>query len=182
MTNEELLAVVKKHPVAVGSGVLSLILAVAIYFRSDAIPAATQELEAKSTEADRYAANLKNAARLKEQLDALVAANKEVDSRLVRISAQGTNSQFFYKLESESGVRLLNFQQTTQTGAKSGSFVPVGFTVTAQGDLSQLLSFLNMLESGAHYARVMNASCTLTGPKRDAPLTLTLTLELLGQP
>ncbi|HVS51892.1 MAG TPA: hypothetical protein VHD62_06005 [Opitutaceae bacterium] len=182
MTNDELFAVVKKHPVAVGCGLLSLALAVAIYFRSDAIPAAVQELEAKSTEADRYATNIKNAARLKEQLDTLVAANKEIDGRLVHVSAQGTNSQFFYKLESESGVRLINFQQTTQSAAKNAAFVPVGFTVTAQGDLPQLLAFLGMLENGTHYARVMNASCTLIGPKRDAPLTLTLTLELLGQP
>ena len=48
---------------------------------------------------------------------------------------------------------------------------------------AQLLLFLHHLESGAHYVRVLSGTCALNNSvKRDSPLTLSLSLELLGLP
>ena len=75
MNTAELLAFIKKNPISVGCGLLCLILGAGIYFRSSEIPDAEAALAQKSAEAARYAANIKNAAQLKEQLDVLVAAS-----------------------------------------------------------------------------------------------------------
>lgn len=186
MSNEELVALIKKNPISVGCGALSLALIATIYFRSDQIPTAETELGQKASEAQRYALNVKNAAQLKEQLDALVAANKAIDGRIIRISQLGNNTQFFYKLQSDTGVKLVDFRQnTTSSNAPKGgktSFVPVAFTVSVQGTLPQLLDFVRLLENGAHYCRILTATCSTNAATRNGPLTLSLNVELLGLP
>lgn len=185
MTNEELFGFIKKNPVSVGCGLLSIALGAGIYLRSGEVPAAEAELAQRTAEADRYSANIKNAAQLKEQHEALVTAAKEIDSRLVRASQLGVNNQYFFKLENETGTKLVDFRQGGLMAVKGGkpNFNPVAFTVAVQGELPQLMHFLHLLESGAHYCRVQSATCLPaggTGAKR--LLTLTLNLELLGLP
>lgn len=185
MTNEELFAFIKKNPVSVGCGVLSIALAVAIYFRSGEVPAAEAELTQRTAEADRFSANIKNAAQLKEQHETLVTAAKEIDSRLVRASQLGLNNQYFFKLENETGAKLVDFRQGGLLATKGGktNFSPVAFTVSVQGELAQLMHFLHLLEGGAHYCRVQSATCLPAGgAAKRGLLTLTLNLELLGLP
>jgi hypothetical protein len=186
MTNEELIALIKKNPVSVGCGFLSLLLAGALYFRSEEIPAAEDELTQKTALAERYALNLKNAVQLKEQFDAIAAANKIIDGRIIRISQLGNNTQFFYKLQSDTGVKLVDFRQNTTAatppkGPKT-TFVPVAFVVSVQGTLPQILDFLRQLESGPHYSRILAATCAGNPISRSGLLTLSLSLELLGLP
>lgn len=183
MTNQELGVFIKRNPLTVGCGLLSLLLLVGIYFRKALIPEAEAELAQKSAEGERHAANIRNSDQLKEQYAELVAANKEVDARAVRVSQVGTNIQFFYKLESETGVKLGDPSQTTRVAVKGKTvFLPVTFTVSAQGDMSQLLHFLRMLENGTRYCRVMSAAISQSVINRSAALSLTLNLELLGYP
>jgi hypothetical protein len=183
--NAQVIEFVKKSPVSVGCAVLSLTLVVAAYFRWDHKAEALAQLEQKSTESARISANLKNAAQLKEQFDALMASEKEIESRLIRASQLTTNNQYFYKLESETGVKLLDLRSAGLTAAQKKDppkgYIPLGFSVSVQGDYSQLMKFLRQLENGSHYCRVLTATCN-ANPERDAPLTLSLTLELLGLP
>lgn len=186
MSNEELMALVKKNPIGVGCGVLSLLLVIGLYFRSGEIPAAEAELSQKSAEAERFALNVKNAVQLKEQLEALARFNKVIESRMVRVSQFGNNTQFFQELRRDTGVNLVDFRQTTTTanvpkGSKT-AFLPVVFAVSVQGSLNQILDFLRMVEGGTHYSRVLTASMSGSPANRSGPLTLTLNLELLGLP
>jgi len=184
MTKAELMAFVRKNPISVGCGAVALLLGGAVYFRASEIPVAEAELTQKSAEADRHGVNLKNAAQLKEQLDALVAANKEIDSRLVRGGQIAINTQFFYKLSSETGVKLNDFRQAPAGPSAKGKavFMPVAFTVSTSGSLAQLIDFLHRLESGTHYCRILSATVAASTGGRSSPLTMTLNLELLGQP
>lgn len=180
MTTAELLGWIKKNPISVGCGAVSLALAVAIYFRSDAIADANQMLDEKTAEEQRYALNLANAAQLKEQMQAITAANKTIESRLIHASDLGINQQFFYKLEAESGVKLLDVRQSSRlTNSAEKGYVPIGFSVSLQGDFGQILKFQRLLEDGSHYCRILTATCN---GNRTGPVTLTATLELLGTP
>jgi hypothetical protein len=151
---------------------------VAIFIRSDAIPEANALLDAKSSEARRYDLNLANSTQLKEQYDAIVEATKEIQSRLIRPQQLGINQQYFYRLESEHGVKLTELRQDPRTQSK-GQFISVGFSLTVQGDFPSVIGFLQGLEQGAHYCRVLNAVCSGDG---SGPVTLVINLELLGQP
>ena len=184
MTKDEIILLVKKNPISVGCGLLSLALGGVIYYRGGELPAAEEELVQKSEEAARLAANIQNAAQLKEQVDLLTAASKEVDARLVHASGgQLNNYQYFYKLESETGAKMTVLSQAAATkGTAKGTFMAVPFTITVQGTLAQMLDYLHRLESGARYARVMNVTCGVVPSDRNSPVTLALNLELLGLP
>jgi type II secretory pathway pseudopilin PulG len=186
MTKAELIAFSKKSPVVVICGVLGVALLGAWFYFKDDIDEQTELLAQRTELADRYALNVKNSAQLKQQYDALVAANKAIDARIIRASQLGANAQYFYTLETQTGVKLVSDprQTTPATVGKpaKGSFVPVGFSISVQGTLSQLLDFLRALESGEHYCRVLTASFGVNASKRSGPLTLSLTVELLGTP
>ena len=185
MSNEELIALLKKNPIGIDCGVLSLALFGGWYYRSGDVPTADATLAQKQAEGERYALNLTNAAQLKEQYDAVVAANKEVETRLVHANKLGPNLQYFYRLETETGAKLTDPRPMAPRGLNKNvakaSFTPVGFSLTLNGDLAQVLNFLHRLESGAHYCRVLSLSCGVP-PERSLPLNVALSLEFLGLP
>ena len=185
MNIQDLIAVLKKNPISVGCGVLSLALLGAIYFRLDAVPQVEVDLAQKSAQAEKIALNIKYSAQLKEQLDALIEANRQIDSRIVRASELGKNTGYFYQVESITGAKIIDLRQTTPTivpKPAKGTFIPVAFSVTVQGNLVQVLEFLRQIESGAHYSRILVAACNGNAATRSTPLTLALSLELLGIP
>jgi hypothetical protein len=190
ISNEQVVAFLKKNPFGVVCGVLSLLLAAGIYFRSDELPAQHGVLEKKTAEGELYAVNLRYADQLKKQLEDVQAADKAIEARLVRAAQLATNTQYFYRLEADTGVKLNNLTQITTTGqtqlpktgkAPASDFVPIAFAVTAQGSYAQLVDLLHRLENGAHYCRVLNASFIKVGTESTDLLTLSLNLELLGQ-
>ena len=184
MTNEEALTLIRKNPISLGCGALSFLLAIGYYLRMEALPDAEAELTQKSAASERVALNIKHAAQLKEQAESMVAANAAIDKRVIRASQLGNNTQYFYQVESATGVKILDLRQTTATVAKpaKGTYAPVSFAVTVQGSFPQILGFLRQLEGGAHYSRVLTATCSTNAAARASPLTLALTLELLGLP
>lgn len=184
MTNEEQIALLKKNPISVGCGLLSILLGVGIYFRGDAIPTAEAELGQKSAEAERLAQNLKYSVQLNEHLEAVQAAGKVIDSRIIRATQVGTNTQYFYQLESDTGVKMVDFRPQGSAAAKGAKslYTPVAFIVSVQGTLPQVLDFVRQLEGGARYARVVTASVSTVPANRGGPLTLSLVVELLGLP
>jgi hypothetical protein len=184
MTNQEAMVMLRKNPISFGCGALAFLRSVGIYLRSEALPDAEADMTQKSAAAERIASNLKYSTQLKEQADGLVAANTAIDARIIRASQLGANTQYFYKLEADTGVKLLDLRQVTASVAKpaKGSFSPVAFAVTVQGTFPQVIEFLRQVENGTHYCRVMTAVCSSNPSSRNLPLTLALNLELLGVP
>lgn len=182
LTTEQLGDLFKKNPIGIGCGILSLALVGTAYWRSD-LPAQEQELlEQKTNEAERIAANLKNAAQLKEQMESLLAAQKQIEGRLIQAKNLMANGQYFYRLETETGVKLLDQRQSSSSKKELKGYVATVFTLNVQGDYKQLVTFLRRLENGTHYCRVLTASCTTAGAERSNVMTLALSVELLGQP
>lgn len=185
MNKDALIAALKKHPVPIICFLLALVIGGVLVSRMGDIAELETEIQQKSEQAEKYSANIKYSTQLKEQFESVTAANKAIDARLARASQQGNNTQYFYKLERDTGVKLINFSQApTQPvtkGAKT-TFVAVPFSVSVQGTLPQVLNFLRQVESGTHYARVNTSTISISQSGRAGPLTLTLSLELLGLP
>jgi hypothetical protein len=184
ISNEQLFAFIKKNPIGVGCGLLSLALAFAIYYRADLIPATATELDQKGALSDRYAANLKYGKDLPEQFQQISEDSKTINSRLISAADILTNQQYFYNLETVTGTKILQNQTTTAAQARGSknAFVPIGFTLNVSGSYPQLLDLLGRLENGLHFARVLNARFSKTASTNADMLSLTLTIELLGQP
>ena len=184
MTSEELIATVKKQPIGFACGGLCVICAGLIYFSSSQIEGREAEYETKSAEAAKILDNVRNSAKLPEQVVEIQALAKEMDSRLIRAGQLAVNQQYFYKLEAETEVKMSEVRQSTpprSLKATSQLYPPIPFNVSVQGSYKQVLDFLQRLETGPHFCRFT----TITFAKADSNpgstnMTLNLNLELLG--
>ena len=181
MSNAELASLIKRNPLRVACVVLALLSGAGVYFVNGQIEDATKLLEQKTAEGSRLAANVKNAAQLPEQLEMLTSAVKKIQGRLIRGSQLATNLQYFYRLETDSGVELIDLRQTSGTQPTKAN-AGVGFAIAVKADYVTVLGCLRRLENGTHYCRVMTAAINGAGADRTGPVTLSLSLELLGQP
>jgi len=185
MTNEQLFAVIKKNPISVGCGILALLIGVVIYLRMDLVPDAAKLLEEKTAEGERLNANVNNAAQLPEQLAAITGARAEIEKRIIRNADLAQNLQYFYRLEADTGVKILSLRQSPMAPVKpeaKSPLVGIGFGLSFQGPYLTVLEFLRRLENGTHYCRVTAAGMSTTGGDRNGPITVSVSLELLGQP
>ena len=190
LTTRNLVAFLKKHPVAIGCGVLSVALLAASYLRSSRAGELAALLKQKEEEGQRILDNIRSGSNLSEQVGTLTTATKELESRLVRGSERARNQQYFYRIESETGVKEVSLQPIAlasgQQRLPKTLYTGIGYTVSVQGDYRQILNFVGRLESGPHFYRLISGSVSRQGQRGTAEattaLTLTLNLELLGLP
>lgn len=184
MTSADLVALLKKHPIGFGCALLSIACAVALYLRSGNIEASQAELEARSAEAAKMTANIRNSAGLPEQVAELQGITKELESRLLKASQLAVNLQYFYKLETENEVKLIDIRQNAVRRNTRTAYQGVPFTVSVQGSFAQVMNFLNRLQNGRHFCRIGTTNFTKSaGADAGAPVVnLSINLELLGQP
>jgi hypothetical protein len=185
MTGEEVIAFVKKNMIVVACAVVTLALGFVIYYRTDALPDAEKVLVDKTKEGELLAANIEDSNQLKEQQQAMVAANQVISDRMIEMGQLADNLQYFYRLESETGTKLLDLRQLPWSppgrNAPKLNFTPIGFAVSAQGDYPKLLELLRRIETGEHYCRVLTCNIKPNDTtSRGGQVTIVLNLELLG--
>ncbi len=187
---QDLVVLWKKRPVAIGCGVLSLVLLAGSYLRSSRVGELGDLLKQKEEEGQKILDNIGNGSGLAKQYESLTATTKDLESRLVRSSERARNQQYFYRIESDTGVKEVNLQPvqagaTAQKGPKT-LYTGVGYTISVKGDFRQILDFLGHLENGQHFFRLSSATVSREGqrggPDASNAITLTLNLELLGLP
>jgi len=186
MTNEQLFALLKKHPIGFGCGLLAVICAVVLYLRGDLIAENQTEADKQAASAARALTNIKNATNLPEQLAEAQAMTKELEDRLMRAGQLASNLQYFYKLEAENEVKLLDVRQgsvASGKGAGQKNYSGVPYTVSIQGGYKQVMQFIQRLEAGRHFCRFINASFSKqTGTAYAQGMAVTLNIEILGTP
>lgn len=189
LTTKDLPALLKKHPLVAGCALLSLILLVGSYIRSSRLSELSYELKQTESEGQRVLDNIRNGANLPEQFDAISAATKDLESRLVRGTERARNQQYFYRLESETQVKEVNLQPVSSSGPQRGLktiYAGVGYSVAVEGDYRRILGFLQRIESGPHFCRIISGSISRRGQRGVAEstptITLSLSVELLGLP
>lgn len=186
MTSDEIIVRVKKHPIGFACGLVSVCLAGLLYFRSDEVAAKQTEYDTKAAEAAKITSNVTISRNLPEQVADIQAMSKDLESRLVAASQLAVNLQYFYKLEAENDVKLLEVRQGAQPKKGATIYNAVPFNVTVQGSYKQVMLFLNRLENGRHLCRFTNVifakSSNAADPSLQNAMTLTLNLELLAQP
>jgi hypothetical protein len=193
LTTRNLAAFLKKHPVAIGGGVLSVALLVGSYLRNSRAGELAALLKQNEEQGQKILDNIRSGANLSEQYETLAAATKELESRLVRGTERARNQQYFYRIESETGVKEVSLQPNSPAPVSAAEkqrlpklYTGIGYTVSVQGDYRQILNFMGRLESGPHFCRLISGSVSRQGQRGAADattaITLTLNLELLGLP
>jgi hypothetical protein len=187
MSNEELVALLRKNVTPVICVLVSIAIAVTLYYRSDVLPDAEKVLAQKTQQGVLLAANIEDANQppsLKDQHAAIAASNEAIAARMVKAGQLAENLQYFYQLESATGAKLTPVQIPMPPPDKKAPktfFAPVGFTLSAQGDYAQLIDMLRRLEDGEHYCRVLTCNFRpLATDIRGGPMLMTISLQLLG--
>lgn len=181
MTSADIIALIKKQPIGFACVLICLACGGWLYYRSGDLEQQQQAYEAKSAEAANFSSNVALAKNLPEQVAELQTVTKELDSRLVREGQLAVNLQYFYKLEAENEVKLLDVRQNTRPRSPKVSYVGIPYNVNVQGPYKNVMAFLQRLEKGRHFCRINTANFTKSAGG-DAVITLALSLELLGQP
>ncbi len=184
MTGADLIILLKKHPIGVACGIVSLIGGVTIYLTSDTIDTTKQQLDEVTQQSEAMASNVRNSTGLVQQTEAIQQAAKQLESRLVKANQLATNLQYFYRLESDTGVKLTDVRQN-QAGRPGGSlFIGIPYVVTMQGNFKQVLEFLQRIENGKYFAKYTSISFNKAAGDTTAGglLSVSMSIELLGTP
>ena len=185
MAGQQLVASLKANPISVACGALALTLAIGIYVRSSRVPESEEILDQRATQGERINANLQNGVQLAEQFTAISNSRKEIESRLVHADELANNLRFFYKIEADTGTKLVDLRQNpVPVGKPKGLafYRGISYTVSVRGDYVRILEFLRRLESNQRFCRVMSATVGIGGTEKDRgnELTINLGLEILG--
>jgi len=183
MTTADLVSVLKKHPVSVVCAVLSIACGVLLYLRSGNISEGQAELDARSTESASMVANIRNSTGLAEEVAQMQGFTKDFEARLMKAGQLAVNLQYFYKLETENEVKLVDVRQIALSKSTKASYVGVPFNVTIQGSYLHVMNFLNRLQHGRHFCRINTANFSKVASENAGNfVNLALNLEILGQP
>ena len=177
----------QRYPLAtISVGVWVLLMAV-VGYRFGALGEAKELLAQKEVEGKRIETNVRNAAGLDKQLETLNAGLLKLESKLIRTVDVGPNQQYFYDLESSTGVKIsvLRLSGTAKARGAGGVFKPVGYTVGVEGRFSQVVAFLQVLERGAHHYRLVDFVVQRAGQEQPGEtiggrVFMNLNLELLA--
>jgi len=185
MNATDLVTSVKKHPVVLVCGLICLVCAGLLYYRSEEISDRQAEYATKSAEADTILSNVRNSANLATQVGEIQALSAELEGRLVRAGQLALNQQYFYKLESENEVKLVDIRQANQSSSRSPNTLYVGipFSVGVQGNYTNVMAFLGHLETGRYFCRFNSISLSnSTSDGKSGTMSLSLSIDLLGTP
>lgn len=188
-----ILKFLKRHAFAAICCTLAAATAVAYVIRLDLLDSARTETELRQKEAENMKRNLRNATGLKEHLADLKVLLSIVDARLVRAEDLASNLQYFYRLESETGAKILLLRQLTGSGteakpaAGAAPYRAIPYSVIVEGSFPQVMAFLTRLERGAHFNRTKTFTAQRgatdgAGGIRSGTVVVNLNVELMGTP
>jgi Tfp pilus assembly protein PilO len=187
MTGADVTAAAKKHPIGVVCGLISLICIVLLYLGSDAVDERKTVADERIKTDHAINANVTSSKDLTQQTEEIRHAVKEMESRLIKGSQLAINLQYFYRLESETSVKMADVHQgaipALHSGAKIG-YVPIPFGVNIQGSFKQVLDFLQRVENGQRVARFTSVSFVKAQSEASGPdgFNLSMGIEFLGSP
>lgn len=176
---KDLVAAFKRRPVVAVCAALIVVLGLRIYFTMGSDEVVQDTLREREKELGRLTANTKFSAQLDSQLETLRKANATIAAGALRVGDLAGNQQVFFRLEEQTGAKLLDLRPLNVPPPKAGApaFVGIPFSLTIKGEYFQLMDFLMRLDRGATLARVTTASIARPA---DGGQSLSLTVELLG--
>ncbi len=182
---EVILKVIKQRPTATVSLVIALVLGVFYYIRGGHLEAVIEEQAFAENEWNRIEFNVRRARDLEQHLDQMRIVEEEIASRLMNPAEVAINYDYFYRIERETGVRLVTINQTGQVDSRGVPGLPalsnysaVGYTLSVEGNFSQVLDFLSEVANGRFLARV--SAINISSAAQGRGVTANLQCQILG--
>jgi hypothetical protein len=156
----------KKNPLlsACVAGIVAL--AVVVFLRSGIVPESEAELEELKANLTKLENNIANSAQLEDQVQRLKKINSDIKSNALVVGELARNQQYFFKLETENNIKLLDVQQQGRPAPAKGpaaAYFPLGFNINASGDYDNLLQFMRKTEKTFVGSRITSATISPGG-------------------
>jgi len=182
MDLQVILAKIKQYPFAVGAAVVTLVLAIVVFFvrapQVETLTTQSAELESQWKVMDR---NLREGIGLPEDLEQAEAHLAEVEARSIEADELAANLQYFYAMENRFDLSIASVSQgATVENPSLKTFSAISYPVTVQGSFAELLTFLQELEQGERIVSFQNFSLTESAQVESGELSLNVNLQLLG--
>lgn len=181
MTGADLMEKIRRFPVPVISGAIVIVCLLAYYFRIDLITRLDAEQNDVLNQRDQVDLNLVAGGNLAEHMTEMRAQFAALEARVVQPSELANNLNYFYQLESNTSVGLVELKQNAGSDkpAPKKTLGGIGYSVSMGGNFKQMVSVFNELENGSRIYRLRSFNLE-RGREGQSAVQLSLSLELLG--
>ena len=182
MTGEDIKEKFRRYPIPTISGAIVLLCCLAYYFRIDLI----SDLDARQSDVAEQRIlvdlNLVAGGNLAEHMVDMRARFAALEERVVQPYDLANNMNYFYQLESNTGVGLGELKQNASSDkpAPKNALGGVGYALTMSGSFAQIVAAFNELENGSRFYHLRNFNLERGREVNSAVIQLALNLELLG--
>jgi Tfp pilus assembly protein PilO len=182
MTAADLIERLRRYPIPTISAAVVLACFLAYYFRMDLLTDLEDQRNEVLNQRDQVDLNLVAGATLAEHAAEMRARFGELGARIVQPSELADNMNYFYQLESNTGVSLIDLRQNVvaEKPVARNRLAGVGYTISLSGQFPQVIGYLDELENGSRFFRLRDFSLQRGRETTQASVALTLNLELLG--
>jgi len=174
------LALARRYPFGVTCSVITICTAVTTYFLWQDRDEQELVYQDVSKQGEAMLDLRKGGSTQREELAAVRDATRRIEDNLVIEANLADNKWYFYKMEEQTKVRLLDISQNPAAPGDSSLYRRIPFSARVTGTYEQVASFLLALETGPRLAKITSFNFSRRGPGSDA-IALDLTLELLGK-
>lgn len=189
-----LLQYAMKHLVATICSIVVIGCIAAYFIRNETIVRMAADYDDLNVRRTRILKNFRYSASLEQDLEEMRKMSDESEIRLFDPEDLASNYSYFYKLETNSEVKLSNLQQMEKplpagkAGAKArkkaakAKYRSIVYEMNVSGDYENVLNFLRGLEGGKSFYRLEAvAMADLKGSLGSEPrVTMRISLNMLG--
>jgi len=162
MTGSDLLARLKRYPVAVVSGIVIILCLAAFFLRGDVLTELERQEEELNSRLRVIDKNAKNSKGLSEDLELVGAQVEEVDTRLFDREERAINTNFFYDFEDRVDVLISSVNQSPGEDPALGKGGPnalaehtaLVYTIELSGTFVNVVKLLYELHVAEPFIRV----------------------------
>ena len=175
---------IKQYPVLVVSLVIVLLCGTLFIMRGPRIQQFQNEITRLEREWSSIQTNLERSSGLDSDIADIQAGLDQIRSRLMHTDEVAANYEFFYSMEKESGVQFMGFSQGIPNDGsalkiskdKLTHFSVLPCDITMNGTLSQILTFMNLLD---HQEYIIRYELLNVGVPADAMNSLSRETQLM---
>ena len=147
-----------------------------------------RDLEARqqkrAREGDVMLKSIARGSQLRTELAAARAATQRITENLVVEKNIPENFWYFYKIEQDTQVKLIELQQrpaSLQDTDTPATYKRVPYSLRLAGSYRSVIAYLQRLENGSHFGRITSFQLQRQDPTT-SNVVLQINLELLGFP
>lgn len=189
MTTQDLTEKIQRYPVPTSCAVIVIVCFFAFYLRMNLLTDLEIENDDVQRQMQQVEQNITHGKTLANDIAQMKAKTAELDARIIRPAELATNLKYFYEIEANTHVTIVDLRQSIPAPAKGAAKTILGavdYSVLVNGRFDQAISYLNELEHGRHIFRIDSLNLQRGSSDRAAPsatpLSMSLNLQLLAWP